>query len=54
MNNFRQWYLRNQTNITWFIVGWMALAFLYDFGRGDWLWCAIDALIIWANVAFNK
>jgi len=54
MSKFRQWYLKNQVQITWFIVGWLTLAFIVDFSQGDWTGCAIDAGLIWANIALNK
>lgn len=49
MNKFRAWYLRNQTEITWFLIGWLVLSGLYDFGRGEYL----TALILWAIAVIN-
>jgi hypothetical protein len=49
LENFRAWYLRNQTEITWFLIGWLALGGLYDFGRGEY----ISAVILWALAVIN-
>jgi len=54
MNKFRQWYLTNQTEITWFLIGWLALAALHDFGRGDWAGLVLDLVLIWINFALNR
>ena len=49
LNNFRMWYLRNQIQITWFIIGWLAMGGLVDFGRGDY----INAVICWGIALVN-
>jgi hypothetical protein len=49
MNKFRAWYLRNQTEITWFLIGWLVLGGLYDFGRGEY----VGALVLWALAFIN-
>ena len=54
MNAFRTWYLKYYTEITWFIIGWLGLAAVYDFGRGDWVGLSIDLILIAVNVAFWK
>lgn len=54
LNKFRMWYLKNQVQITWFVVGWLSLAFMVDFINGNWLGCVIDAALIWANLALNR
>ena len=35
MNKFREWYLSNATEITWFIIGWCTLAGFDSLIRGD-------------------
>jgi hypothetical protein len=49
LQQFRQWYLRNQTEITWFLIGWLALGGLYDFGREEY----VSAIILWALAVIN-
>jgi len=54
MDKFRFWYLVNQTKITWFIIGWLALDLLHEFGRGNYVRMSIDAGLIWLNLVLNK
>ena len=49
MSGFKNWYVRNQDAITWFIIGWLALALLRALGDGEYMWAAIDAALIWLN-----
>ena len=54
MNKIRDWYLRNYTEITWFLIGWMSFALLIDFSKGDWAGCLFDIVVIAINVYFIK
>jgi hypothetical protein len=54
MNNFRNWYIRNQDAITWFIIGWLAMAGMTALAEGRYLWVAIDAALIWLNYSLIK
>jgi hypothetical protein len=49
MNKFRAWYLRNQTEITWFLIGWLALGGLYDFLRSEY----VGAIVLWSIAVIN-
>lgn len=49
MNSIMTWYTRNYTQITWFIIGWLAMCLLVDFGKGDWASCSFDLLLIFIN-----
>ena len=49
LDNFRAWYLRNQIQITWFLIGWLCLGGVYDFGRGDYA----SAGLLWAIALVN-
>jgi hypothetical protein len=49
MNSIRQWYLRNYTEITWFLIGFLTFAGLQDLSRGDY----VQAVISFALVAIN-
>jgi hypothetical protein len=46
---FRQWYLRNYLKITWFLIGFLIMAGLAEFAKGDWG----DALVYWVFAAIN-
>lgn len=50
----RDWYVRNQDAITWFLIGWLSLAMLRALGDGQYIWAAIDAALIWVNYALRK
>ena len=52
MNKFIQWYYRYNTEITWFIIGWLALNAIHDLGRGDWFSFIIDSFLIALNYSF--
>lgn len=52
MNSFRNWYVRNQDAITWFIIGWLAFAGIDSFIKGQYFWAAFDAALIYINYKF--
>ena len=54
MNRFMSWYMSNYTQITWFIIGWVAMCTLVDFGKGDWSSVAFDLLLLVVNYLFYK
>jgi len=54
MNQFRQWYWRNAREITWFLMGWLALCFVEDLGRGNWIGAVWDAALIALNLVVNN
>jgi hypothetical protein len=49
MNGLVSWYTRNYTQITWFIIGWLAMCTLVDFSKGDWAGVAFDLALITLN-----
>jgi hypothetical protein len=49
MDRFRAWYLRNYEAITWFLIGWLVLAGIYDFSRGEY----VGALVMWFVALIN-
>jgi len=48
------WYHRNYTQITWFIIGWLAMLTIVDFGKGDWSACAFDLALLAFNYFLYK
>jgi hypothetical protein len=54
MENFRRWYLKNQIEITWFLIGWLSLDMIFEFNRGNWGGVAFDAALISVNYFLNK
>ena len=49
MSQFRNWYVRNQDVITWFIIGFLSMSMLVSLLNGNYVWAAIDAVIIYVN-----
>ena len=54
MNSIRMWYLKNYTEITWFIIGFLTWAGLNALGRGDYVSAAIDFGLVALNFAFSR
>jgi hypothetical protein len=54
MNGLKNWYIYNQDAITWFIIGFLVQTLMLNFARGEWIWAAITALLIWLNYALRK
>jgi hypothetical protein len=54
MNSIRQWYLSNQKEITWFLIGVLVLAGLQDLGVGNYIGAVLSFGLAWINYALNK
>ena len=54
MNSFKQWYLDNATQITWFIIGAMIMSGLIYVGNGMYINAGISFAIAWANWYFAR
>lgn len=54
MNEFMRWYQKYYTEITWFIIGWLALDLVHEFGHGNWVGVVFDALLIALNYKLNQ
>jgi len=52
MNQFRSWYLRNYTNLTWFLIGFMTLDLLNNLGKEQYTDALIDLGIVVLNFVF--
>jgi len=49
MNTFKQWYVRNQDAITWFIIGWMVLSCIGNVAKQQYVMALFDAVIVFIN-----
>lgn len=49
MNGFRNWYIRNQDAITWFLIGWLTWSGIDNLVNGQYIWAAVNAFLIWVN-----
>lgn len=47
--SFRNWYVSNQDEITWFIIGWLCFSCLDNLIKGSYAWAAFDAVIAYFN-----
>ena len=54
MNSIKAFFLRNQKEITWFLIGFLTVSGLQDLGRGDYLGAAISFGLVWLNYSINK
>ena len=54
LDNFRRWYLRNYTEITWFIIGFLVMAGLIDISTGDYTGAVISFGVAYINYIFSK
>ena len=54
LNDIRRWYLRNHTEITWFLIGWLAFGGAIHFGTGEYVNAAILWAIAFVNYIFAK
>jgi uncharacterized membrane protein len=50
----RNWYVRNQDKITWFVIGWLSFALAENLLEGDYVWAGVLALLVWLNVKLEK
>jgi hypothetical protein len=53
-NEITRWWTRNHLEISWFIIGWLALATLDQLASGNYIWAAINAFLLWGNYKLRK
>lgn len=49
MNKIKLWYHKNQTEITWFLMGWLVLAGLQDLGQANYVGATISFVLAYIN-----
>jgi hypothetical protein len=54
LTNFRNWYLKNQNEITWFLVGFLIAAALNSISRGEYTDAGFSLLLAYANYYLNR
>jgi hypothetical protein len=54
LDNFRSWYLRNQNEITWALIGFLFAAALHSISQGEYIDATFSLLLAWANYYLNK
>jgi hypothetical protein len=53
MNKFRQWYLRNAKEITWFLIGFLTLSGLQELIAGNYIGAAVSFGLAYINYKLN-
>jgi len=53
LNNFRQWYLTNQKEITWFLIGFLVFAGLQDLSVGNYVGAFVSFALAYINYKLN-
>jgi hypothetical protein len=53
-NEISRWLNHNHFEITWFIIGWLALATLDNLVDGKYGWALFNAFLLWANYKLRK
>jgi hypothetical protein len=53
-NEISRWLNRNHFEITWFLIGWLALATLDNLVNGNYGWALFNAFILWATYKLRK
>lgn len=54
MNKFKAWYLNNQVEITWFIIGVLTLQGLQEAAREEYVQAGISFAIVLLNYSTLK
>jgi hypothetical protein len=54
LGNFRSWYLRNQNEITWFLIGFLIASAVSSFSRSEYEDMTFSLLLAYANYYLNK
>ena len=54
LNNFRNWYLRNQNEITWALIGFLIASAVSSFSRGEYADMSFSLVLAYANYYLNK
>ena len=54
MNAFKQWYIRNQDAITWFLIGLLTMGGLDSLAQGNYISAAISFALAYANYALRR
>ena len=53
MEKIRQWYMKNHTEITWFLIGVLVLAGFQDLSVGNYIGALISFGLAYINYKLN-
>ena len=54
LTKIKNWFIRYDFEICWFLTGWFANEFFHDFSIGNWLGATLDLIIVVVNMSFRK
>ena len=54
LDDFRRWYLTNQNEITWFLIGFLIAAAIHSFSIGEYADSLFSLVLAFANYYLNK
>lgn len=54
LDQFRDWYFKNQNEITWFLIGFLIAAAINSFSIGEYADSAFSLVLAFANYYLNK
>ena len=54
MEHFKNWYVRNQDAITWFLIGLLTSGMLDQLVKRDYWMALLSAVLIWVNYKMSK
>lgn len=54
MDVLRNWYVRNQDAITWFLIGLLTAGFVEHISKQQYTWALVDAVLIYVNYKFSR
>ena len=54
IEKFREWYIRNYLEITWFLIGMLVTGGIDSLARGNYGNAALSFVLAWANYALSK
>jgi hypothetical protein len=54
LDQFREWYFRNQNEITWCLIGFLVASAVSSFSKGEYADMTFSLLLAFANYYLNK
>ena len=54
MSYVKNWYVRNQDAITWFVIGFLIMPTVGSLAQGNYGSASIGAFLIWINYKLRK
>jgi hypothetical protein len=54
LTQFKFWYLKNQNEITWFLIGFLFATAVHSFSTGNYVDSAFSLILVVANYYLNK